>query len=263
MKRLFFGIEVKAPWPSKFPVGRILEEEHRHLTLAFLGHIDYSQLLEVFASFPAPSFKVGFVGKFDQCLFLPPKHPRVVAWHIAWFEENSAFTRFYDALTHWLQKSGFSLDLHHDFTPHLTISRSPFNKKAWRKTFTPLPCLLKDIHLYESLGHSKYQSLWSYPLFPPFEEIDHTADIAFHVYGETLDQLFQNAQVALAFTFPLFLDFFSQKKGFTSLEEIVIGLNNVVSYADKEIGCPFKAVSFHGQIKKIDHALQWEMIIDV
>ena len=87
--------------------------------------------------------------------------------------------------------------------------------------------------------------------------------MAFHVCGETFNQLFQNAQVALAFDVPLPLGFFSQEKEFASLEEIVIGLNEVVSYADKEIGCPFKAVSFHGEIKKIDDVFHWEMIVDV
>ena len=37
-KRLFFGFEVKAPWPQGLPKGRILKEDQRHITIAFLGY---------------------------------------------------------------------------------------------------------------------------------------------------------------------------------------------------------------------------------
>ncbi len=262
-KRLFFGIEVAAPWPHELPVGRIIEEPHRHLTMAFLGKADYTQLKEALKTFPVPSFKVGFVGKFDQCLFLPPKHPRVVAWHMQWFEEATSIIRFYESVIHWLQKNGFAPDLRHSFSPHVTLARSPFNEKVWREKFVPLPFLLKDVHLYESLGSSKYQSLWNLTLIAPFEEIEHTADIAFKIWGDTFDHLFQHAQVALAFIFPPALPFLSQEKGFTALEDVIIALNNVVSFVDSEIGCPFKAVSFHSQLEKKDNIYCWEMIIDV
>jgi len=38
----------------------------------------------------------------------------------------------------------------------------------------------------------------------------------------------------------------------------------MVAQADQEIGAPFKAVSFHGNIvKKNNQLLEWEMIVDV
>lgn len=263
MKRLFFGIEVKSPWPTEFPSGRIIEEPHRHLTLAFLGQIDYEKLQNILPSFPTPSFKVGIVGKFDQCLFLPPKHPRVVAWRIEWLKGNNPLTSFYKLFVQWLQKEGFKPDLRHEFSPHVTLCRAPFSEKTWNKHFTPLPFSLKDIHLYESLGNSKYQSLWNYPLLPPFQEIEHTADIAFQVYGESYEHLFQNAQVALAFHFPPLLAFFSREGILNCLEDVIMALNHVIYSADKEIGCPFKAVSFHSDLQKKENILLWEMIIDV
>ena len=114
------------------------------------------------------------------------------------------------------------------------------------------------------MGHSKYLSIWSWPLLPPFEEIEHLADIAFHVYGQKIDQLYMHAFVALSFKCPPLLDYFQEKRELQSMEEIVIYLNEAVSKADQEIGCPFKAVSFHGTIERMqNHLLRWEMIVDV
>ena len=56
-------------------------------------------------------------------------------------------------------------------------------KQEWLDHFTPLPFFVKAIHLYQSLGNLQYQSLWESPLLSPFEELEHTADIAFLIRG--------------------------------------------------------------------------------
>ena len=44
-KRLFLGMEVKAPWPSKCAGGRIICETSRHITLVFFWkHFIFSSL---------------------------------------------------------------------------------------------------------------------------------------------------------------------------------------------------------------------------
>lgn len=262
-KRVFFGLEVQAPWPEALPQGRLLEQQHRHLTLAFLGDAHIPRLTKALEAFPKPSFKVGFVGQFDQCLFLPPKHPRVVAWHIDFMEEKSPLSEYYEKLIEWLKKEGFTPDTRHSFNPHVTIARAPFNDQVWKKKFTPLPFLLKDIHLYESKGHLQYDSIWSLPLVSPFEEISHVADIAYWIRGENFDQLFRHAGIALAFSFPEILPFLSKHDGIQDLDDVIIRLNELVARVDQEISCPFKAVSFHSRLEEKDNILEWEMIVDV
>lgn len=262
-KRLFFGWEVKAPWPDSLPIGRVLKEEHRHLTLAFLGKTDYLKIKEALLSFPCPHFKLGFVGQFDQCIFLPPKHPHVVAWHIAFPNSEPLLAQCAQNIIDWLQNEGFTPDVRHPFYPHVTLARMPFNEKIWKKKFSPLPLFLKDLHLYESLGNSKYQSLWKYPLLPPFEEISHTADLAYWIRGKDYDALYLHAQFALAYAFPDLLPFLKKKSGIPHLDEVIIALNELVAHVDQEMNCPFKAVSFHSHIEEKDTILNWEMIIDV
>lgn len=262
-KRLFFGLEVHAPWPETLPAGRLLDEKHRHLTLAFLGNIEYGKLQEALQAFPHPPFKVGFVGQFDQCLFLPQRHPRVVAWHVDFFEEHAPLHSYYDTFLAWLEEKGFSPDRRHDFTPHVTLARAPFNERVWKHTFTPLPLLLTDIHLYESKGHLQYEPIWSFPLLAPFEEIAHTADVAYWIRGETYDQLYRHAEVALASTFPEILPFLSKRDGIDNLDDVIIALNELVAKVDQKISCPFKAVSFHSHLEEKEGVLHWEMIIDV
>jgi len=261
-KRLFFGFEVVAPWPTQFPHGRLLEEPDRHFTLIFLGNTDYTKLSNALPAFPTPPFIIGPTGQFDQCQFLPAQYPRLVAWHIDWLEECSLFDTYYSSCIDWLKAQGFVPHERGSLLPHVTLCRAPFNLKQWKKNFSKLPLIISSLHLYESLGHSKYASCWKYPFICPFEEVDHTADIAFLIHGENLRQLHKNAFVALAFKFPPFLDFYSTPPQINSLEDIIIHLNHAIALADGTIGCPFKAVSYHGEIIEKEY-FTWEMIVDV
>jgi 2'-5' RNA ligase len=262
-KRLFFGWEVHAPWPEKLPSGRLLDENHRHLTLAFLGKTNYPGLAQTLSDFPHPPFRMSSVGYFDRCLLLPEKHPHVAAWHICWSENKELIESYYEQLTQWLQLKGFPADRKAGFLPHVTLARSPFHPRAWRNQFSPLPVMMKDIHLYESLGHSKYNSLWSLPLLSPFEEIEHTADRAYLVRGLNFTQLYTHGAYALAFNFPPLLPFIHSPEEIDSLEKVIAELNLVVGNADREVGCPFKAVSYHIHLKTEEHHMEWEMIVDV
>lgn len=263
IKRLFFGIEVHAPWPHHLPKGRLLDESHRHLTLAFLGNIPYSPLTEILNHFPKISLKIGSVGYFDSCLALPAHHPHVIAWHADWFGDQFAIIHFQRILSDWLLSHHYSLDKR-PWLPHVTLCRQPFDAHVWMKNFIPLPFYTGAIHLYESIGNLNYIPIWSYPIKSPFEEVNHTADIAFMIRGENFQQLYCNAFAALAFKAPELIEFFHLPESFHHLDEIIIALNDLISRADSKVGSPMKAVSFHGEIVQLQDALlQWEMIVDV
>lgn len=242
----------------------MLDEAHRHMTLAFLGEIPYEKLKKILNEFPKPPFSVGFAGQFDKCLFLPERHPHVAAWHVDYFDEPSPLLAFQKTIVEWLQQHDLNpRNSDRAFLPHVTLCRSPFTPSQWKKVFTNLPMMTKDIHLYESVGNLKYESIWSYPLQAPFEELEHTADIAFLISGSTIKQLHVHSQVALAFKFPPILPFFSRNE-VKSIDELIMDINEVVAKADAAIGIPFKAVSFHGEIKENPkNFIQWEMIVDV
>lgn len=265
-KRVFFAFEAMAPWPEALPQGRLLEAPNRHLTFAFLGQTDYPSLEEILPSFPKPPFKVGMVGKFNECVFLPPKRPNVVAWQIEWLDQNYYDLDVYQKeVANWLQCHNFSVRIHKNrFLPHITITRRPFEIKEWKKAFRPLPVMIQNIHLYESLEALTYRPCWTYPVRAPFEEIEHAADVAFLIRGETLSQLHYHAIAALSFLSPSLLSYISQAKQVENLDDIIIDLNDLITQADQEEGIPFKAVSFHGEIiEEKDQTLMWEMIVDV
>lgn len=248
-KRLFLCVEVVAPWPEDLPKGRLLLEADRHLTLVFLGEIALD--LTILDSMPKPPFEIGIAGIFDKPLFLPSHSPRVAAWHVKWLEGEDLILQFQKTVADWFKKKG-------EFLSHVTIAREPFVISEWKRTFKPLPLFTKNIHLCESLGHSRYKVLWQIPIHAPFEEIEHTADIAFHIRGKTLAQISLHAQLALSFYFPPLLPFFDFKD-VQSLDELISLLNSIVARADQELGCPFKGVSYHGTVQNDI----WEMIVDV
>ena len=263
IKRLFFGVEVHAPWPQKLPKGRTLEESHRHLTLAFLGNIPYQPLLLLLNQFPKFPTSIGTAGYFDSCLFLPSHHLHVAAWHASWFDDSVSLSSFQKELSQWLHTHSYQID-NRPWMPHLTLCREPFDKKEWKEAFSPLPFYTGDIHLYESQGQLTYIPIWTFPIKAPFEEIEHTADMAFIIRADTLEQIYQHAFTALAFKAPELLQFYASKGPFKHLDEIIIALNGIITHADCSVGCPMKAVSFHGEIIKLaDSTLQWEMIVDV
>lgn len=262
-KRLFFGFEVKAPWPTDLPEGRFLAPEDRHLTIAFLGKASLPALLKSLKDFPKPRFLVGKAGFFDKDLFLPPGKPRVIAWHVSWWEQNNAVNGFQKNFVKWLQGLGYKLD-DRPFLPHVTLARSPFKKDDWQKAFVKLPICIKALHLYESVGNLVYKPCWSYPLTSPFEEFEHTADMAFEVTGENYNQLYFNAFTSLAFKYPSLVKYFCYHDTINDLDTIIDLLNSIISRADQHEGCPIKAVSYHGNVEKIEqNILRWEMIADV
>lgn len=259
--RLFVGCSLDAVWIDPPHSGRILDAQNRHLTLAFLGNQDRALILEKLQSFPKGVTGLGFAGWCERLLFLPPRHPHVVASHVR-FVNAEGFSQMRESLGDWLKLHGYPVD-ERPFISHVTLARAPFSIKQWRESFHPFPLFVKGLHLYESLGNSHYKILWSLPFLDPIEEVDHTADIAFRLKGYTLDHLFQHAQLALAWKFPPMLDYFSEDS-VESLDELIMKLNALVSKADADRGCPFKAVSFHGDIETTaEGVLSWEMIVDV
>ena len=62
----------------------------------------------------------------------------------------------------------------------------------------------------------------------------------------------------------VFLNFLQSNLTLETLDDVVIALNERIARMDSEVGCPLKAVSFHGEIEVLSPSLlQWEMIVDV
>lgn len=267
-KRVFFALEVQAPWPQPLPAGRRLDEKHRHMTVAFLGAVEYGILQPALAEIPKLPYAVGLTGIFDQCLFLPERHPRVVAWHVDWLEGKEQIAAYQQQLIAFLLERGFNPDARKEFLPHVTLSRAPFKPHPWKKRFERLPMMAGSLHLYESVGNLKYEPIWTQEVVPPFNEIEHTADVAFQIHGKSLQQIQLHALVALAFKFPPMLnqlvDQLERMPPPETLDDVIIHLNESVTHVDARRGCPFKAISFHGDLQELnDGILRWEMIVDV
>lgn len=262
VKRLFFGFEIQATWMNSFPEGRILREENRHVTLAFLGNQSFSQMQKDLKNFPSHYFRLGFAGWCDHLLFLPERKPLVVAGHVNWLD-SQAFLSVHEALSSWLIAHRYKVDSR-EILPHVTLARAPFNEKKWKEAFFPFPLIAKSFNLYESTGNLNYHSLWNLPLTPLIEEVGHAAKTAFYIRGKDVKQIFLHAQLALAFKFPSMLHYFSDGSEVQSSDDLITQLNKRISCADAQVGCPFKKVSSDGEIiQEEGGVLLWKVIIDI
>lgn len=251
---------MSASWPAVLPHGRLVAENCRHLTLVFLGNTPLKSVLSWIDSAPCLDVAIAPSGWIKKWLFLPDEaHARVVAGSVDWLEGEGAFSLFVSSLSAFLKKND-----PRPFFPHITIARKPFDVEEWKKDAPLIPFFIREITLYESLGHLHYEPRWSYPLTPPFEEIAHAADLAFLVRGQTFGKLLQHAYLALSFHFPQFLTHRVADAELSSLDEVIMQLNRVITEIDRTVGSPFKAVSFHSELHKLENnLLQWKMIVDV
>lgn len=262
MKRLFVGMQAVAPWPETFPNGRVLLEVDRHLTLAFLGDCNLSSVIDSFQRFPNPGFQIGLAALFDHPVFLPHREPKTAGWHVRLLEKNSQFSDFCHRVWQWLREIQADFEEPKEFLTHVTVARQPFVIREWKQSFQPLPLFLKNIYLCESLGFSRYDVQWSHEILSPFEVIEHTADVAFIIRGQTFDDLFIHAALALAFQFPPLMNYL-QETVVHGMDELIYQLNHLIARTDAAEGCPFKAVSYHCSMENRENILEWEMIVDV
>jgi len=225
----FLGYSVEAPWPEDLPTGEILPIESRHITTQFFGSKKFEEKIE------KPPFLIAPGGVVDGVLFL--KH--VVAYAPSFFEP-----------------------LKEPPLPHITISRTTGQEEMWEKAFKPFPFYLKGFHLFHTIGHLQYEKVQSILLEAPFEEIPHTADIAFKVKGRHVKDLYLHAALALSFRAPTLCKWIH---GYipNSLDEVVTSLNKLLYLLDIEEGSPLKAVSHAGFVEEKGQLLEWEMIVDV
>lgn len=181
-KRLFFAFETLAPWKKGLPNGRFVNESDRHLTILFLGNINWPGLEKILSSLPPPPIQVGLTGLFDRLLYLPPKRPNVVAFHAKWTYTPFDFNLYRLMLARWIIESGLPVQLpQNEFLPHVTVCRRPFSRAEWDNQFTPLPFYISNFHLYESYPGLKYRPVYTVPILPPFDST--------YAYGESKEQL--------------------------------------------------------------------------
>ncbi len=263
-KRLFFAFVVETNWPGFPEEHKLITQENRHLTVLFLGNQDFDRLESLIDKMPKLSDEISVVGQFNKCIFLPQKEPRLVAWQIDFFEKIYLLKEFQKKMFLFFKENGFDIKNKNNFLPHITICRNQFDKQQWEESFKALPLYIKGLHLFESLGNSQYKSVWQKEFIKPFEEIHHTADIAYIVKGKGFDDLLLNAFTALSFKDNQFLNYKYLLKKASSIDDVIINLNELITKAEIEgKHLPFKAVSFHSDIETKDNILHWEMIVDV
>lgn len=262
--RIFFALDVISPWLEKEPPGRYIEKHLRHITLLFLGAVNEDDYDRILSSMILPKIFVGPAGIFDKVLSLPYNHPNVISYRAYFLDRFEDLIKYKAQLVSYLESNGMFLkDSLKNFLPHVTLCRKPFSLPAWKKDFSKLPFYVSKLHLYESTGSSLYRSLWSYEFIPPFVEIDHTGDMAFHIRGENFYQLFVNGYIALCFNHDKFSDYFMESGPIENIDDVIISLNKIITALDTAGGSPYKAVSFQSKVEQMDNYFEWEMIVDV
>lgn len=259
--RFFLAFEVSSPWNEE-PPGRYIKKGYRHLTLIFIGKLKRESMEEISKNIPLPSFKVGPSAIFDKILFLPRFRPNVVAYEVNWLGNDYPII-YQKELLNFFEKNGVAIKNSRPFLSHVTLCRRPFKRSKWKIYFKKLPLYIESLTLFESFENSRYKRIWKREFVPPFVEIEHTADIAFHIRGKNFLELFKNGFIALSFKSPKIINYFSLPEKIDNIDDVIIALNNIITRCDIAIGSDFKAVSFQAKVEMEEKIIKWEMIVDV
>lgn len=197
-KRVFLALGVEAAWPKE-PPGRPVPQASRHVTLKFIGAMNEKDEMSLIESLSHLPRSLGFAGMVEKVFFLPERDPRVAAYHVM-VGNKPRLNRFKEGLLGTLNLTDTS-----PWLSHTTAARAPFSKHDWEAFFSPFPCVMSTLHLYQSFPDLDYRPLATYHLHPPFEEIPHEADFAYLIRGETIEELYFHALYALAFQYPVLL----------------------------------------------------------
>lgn len=258
-KRCFLAFDINSIFDLK-DFGREIKE--KHITLIFFGNISLEKIEKLKKDLIFPNFKISPVGFFEKIIFLPSKKPKVLALKAKFLTFKEDIKEYRKEIFLFLKNKKIDSQ-NKEFLPHCSIFRNPFNKKDIKKEFLKIPFFVKSINFYESLGFSKYKTLFKKSFKKPFIEIKHTADIAFKIRGKNFYDLYINAFIALCFKEKKILKYFIKNIKIKSIEDVIINLNKCISDMDCDIGSSFKAVSFQSKILKKKDFLEWEMIVDV
>jgi 2'-5' RNA ligase len=195
MKNLFLAFEIKGQWPASFPKARLIPDAYRHLTLAFIGPYDNSSVMNVVPTIPRFKDTISPSGRLDNLIFLPPGIERIAVLIPQFFDMPAVMNYQKEVSGDLLRKLG--LQEKRSFLPHVSIARAPFDHKEWKEISWNIPFYVSSLSLYQTVASLRYDILWKQPYTPPFDEIDHTADLAYTIRGRNLSELFSHALLCL------------------------------------------------------------------
>lgn len=244
-RRLFFGFEVDTPDQIALAAGKLLAKKDRHITLAFLGEVDLEILLTHLNHFPKPDFTDGFMGIFSEVLFLPPPHPTSVAYKATFPGKERSIRMFQQRLVNWLKVLGFPPDEpEREWLPHVTFARKPFEFSPWRDAFQSCPFAVSKLHLYESMGDTKYEPRWTYSFKPVYE--------ATIVRGRIFTEWFFHMKAALSMRHPQLWEFFQDSSEPRSHREAYQMINRGIAAANAKHGLGINALVIGENLISID-----------
>lgn len=256
-KRLLFGFEAHAPWPEVLPDLKTLKAKHRLLTLLYFGDVSYKKLHDVIRYMPKPPFRVGPVAISDACLCLPNRAPDIITWHVHHFGEDP-INDYQHQIVEYFTQNGYDFEKK-KYIKHITLGKSAALRNEMKKNFRPLPLYFSNLHLYESHKGEQYEPIWTYDLFPPFEE---QKDGQFILYGESFQQVFLNAQIALAFKCPELVPFLDPSYQVRNLQDGGIRLTTILNQAYRAIKIPIENATFPESGKQSKGLLSWPLQVE-
>jgi 2'-5' RNA ligase len=195
--RLFLALKVRAPWPKESFKGKMIQEEFRHITLAFLGQTNeetYLELIKDLKKVKLPPFAL--FGYFDHFLPLPKSSPRLLSWHATFSYDEKEIYAFAEEMKLFFKERGLLKKEDKAWLPHVSICRKPFDFLSWKKSFKPLPFYATDLCLYEAIGNLKYREVLKRPLLTPFSFAN---EKEVHIKAKTHEELYLHTLSAMSF----------------------------------------------------------------
>ena len=255
-KRLLFAFEAYAPFPSNIDLSSNINGQKNHVTLLFFGDVSYKKIHETIRYMPKPSFKVGLAGLSTGLIQIPKRDPSLLTCNVDLLGTKQI--DFYQSqIMDYYTQYGFDFK-GKKFLKHITLGTSSIPDQELMGLLFPLPLYLKNLNLFEVRPGERFESIWTYDLLPPFVEHDLGHYV---IHGESFQQIFINAQIALAFKNPRFTPFIDSSYQVRNLHDGGVMLTTLINKAYRLAGVEIEKVSFSDNGSQANGVLVWDFFV--
>ena len=251
---LFFGFEVQTPFVETLLKDQMGKMQISPLPFLFFQESVCQKVDDLVCKMPEPSFRVGPIALAEAAPSISNHILGNVQLCMKRFGAD-LIGPYQKLLRHYFIQEGCQMNKKNYTKQIFWKGPSLFSQKI-EDIFHPFPFYFLNFHLYKRCEKRRYVRIWTHDFLPPFKEVESGN---FILYGESFQQIFLNAQIALSFKFPAFTAFIDDKYRVRNLHDGGVRLMTLIYKVCDAIKIPIRKAIFPDHGKQEKGLLKWDL----